>query len=923
MQGLSLVILCSLASTALGVCVRQPSPYQSIALKSPGDNGFRIQINGDPDRYVPGSSYVVSVIGGRNNNGLLTKFRGFTVTVEASHSHSDVPDDSLGSDSPARVGAFMLYSEEQTQYHDDCINTIKESNMEEKTEIQIMWTAPPKGSGCVIFRAMVLVDGETWFADDGMLSKKICEITPEYLLGEEDVEGNSLECCACDEAKYTMVFEGIWSSKTHPKDFPKNLWLTHFSDVIGATHRRNFSFWGEGQIASDGLRQVAEWGSGRILEAELRAKAKYLKTMIKAAGLWHPRVNENTTSTFKVDKERNLLSVVSMFGPTPDWIVGVSGLNLCKRDCTWIENKVVNLYPYDAGTDSGISYESPNEPTVPRERIHRITPLYPEDPRAPFYDPLGKPMQPLARLHLQLQKVIPKRCEEFEEGFLEVPLIVDYAENTEDNKRPECEVTEYGPWSDCSVTCGKGIKMRSRSYVMGSKAVMLGCDRQLVSKEMCVASQPTCTENPFSFSDLRQEEEEDNEGFCRTTPFGEWTECSERCGKGFRMKSRSYLMPEKAVMMNCNKQMVIKEMCIGHHPSCPANLFADFAPDPVLREEEFCRTTPYSEWSECSASCGKGLRMKTRTYLMPEKAALMGCDKQLVMKEMCTARQPSCAIDPFQYTEDSDESLEDLEEVCRTSEYSEWSECSTTCGVGVTMRTRRFFDHWGRKKCPHVSLVEKKECIRPACPPPSPGISMDDRCTTSEWTDWSPCSATCGTGLMYRSRQVLVGGELKDICAGRVEVNQQRMCTLQADCSVDRLSAKRICMLEPDIGPCRGFFERWYFDPREKACVTFPYGGCRGNRNNFKHQSECNEACGAIREQLLSNELVLSQNTVPTSQRVDCITSEWSEWTPCSVSCGVGKTIRFRTVQQQPQNGGRPCPNKLLRKKTCQGPPCV
>lgn len=75
-------------------------------------------------------------------------------------------------------------------------------------------------------------------------------------------------------SRLQMVFEGLWSSATHPKDFPTNLWLTHFSDVIGATHTKNFSFWGEGQIASDGLRQVAEWGSARGLEAELRSKVK-------------------------------------------------------------------------------------------------------------------------------------------------------------------------------------------------------------------------------------------------------------------------------------------------------------------------------------------------------------------------------------------------------------------------------------------------------------------------------------------------------------------------------------------------------------------------------------------------------------------------------------------------------------------------
>lgn len=37
-------------------------------------------------------------------------------------------------------------------------------------------------------------------------------------------------------------------------------------------------------------------------------------------------------------------------------MVGVSGLDLCLPDCSWVENKVIDLYPYDAGTDSGITY---------------------------------------------------------------------------------------------------------------------------------------------------------------------------------------------------------------------------------------------------------------------------------------------------------------------------------------------------------------------------------------------------------------------------------------------------------------------------------------------------------------------------------------------------------------------------------------
>lgn len=45
--------------------------------------------------------------------------------------------------------------------------------------------------------------------------------------------------------------------------------------------------------------------------------------------------------------------------------------------------------------------------------------------------------------------------------------------------------------------------------------------------------------------------------------------------------------------------------------------------------------------------------------------------------------------------------------VCRTTPYSEWSPCSVTCGIGISMRTRNFIEHAGRKKCPHVTIGKK------------------------------------------------------------------------------------------------------------------------------------------------------------------------------------------------------------------------
>ena len=36
----------------------------------------------------------------------------------------------------------------------------------------------------------------------------------------------------------------------------------------------------------------------------------------------------------------HLVSVVSMLGPSPDWIVGASALEMCLTNCTWLDHKV-------------------------------------------------------------------------------------------------------------------------------------------------------------------------------------------------------------------------------------------------------------------------------------------------------------------------------------------------------------------------------------------------------------------------------------------------------------------------------------------------------------------------------------------------------------------------------------------------------
>jgi hypothetical protein len=59
---------------------------------------------------------------------------------------------------------------------------------------------------------MVVERKDIWYMDDGGLTYTICE-DDSPLASAPLVE----PCCACDEAKYEVIFEGLWSRHTHPK----------------------------------------------------------------------------------------------------------------------------------------------------------------------------------------------------------------------------------------------------------------------------------------------------------------------------------------------------------------------------------------------------------------------------------------------------------------------------------------------------------------------------------------------------------------------------------------------------------------------------------------------------------------------------------------------------------------------------------
>jgi hypothetical protein len=169
-------------------------------------------------------------------------------------------------------------------------------------------------------------------------------------------------------ASYQLTFDATWSEQTHPSDFPSN---PHFSGLIGASHSPTARLWEEGSTATPGIKNMAETGSKSPLDSEILELINGGTVCYQISGDGIGISPGVVTVTFTVNQECPEVSVVSMIAPSPDWFVGVSGLNL-RVNGKWIEEKTVVLFPYDAGTDSGASYTSVNQPMDSPDVIRTI-----------------------------------------------------------------------------------------------------------------------------------------------------------------------------------------------------------------------------------------------------------------------------------------------------------------------------------------------------------------------------------------------------------------------------------------------------------------------------------------------------------------------------------------------------------------------
>jgi hypothetical protein len=383
----------------------------------------------------------------------------------------------------------------------------------------------------------------------------------------------------------------------------------------------------------------------------------------------------------------------------------------------------------------------------------------------------------------------------------------------------DCKVSDFGAWGECSVTCGKGIKTRSRSVITKSQ----GGGRICPAKDQTLScNEGLCSRN------------------CVVGAWGLWSDCSTTCGGGSQKRTRDVLMRSEHDGKKCP---VTKEAQSCNTNQCPVN----------------CKLTAFSKWGMCDRSCGGGMRKRTRSVITKPAAGGVGC---AMKDDYSPCNLQACPLD------------------CIVTPWSTWADCSTTCGLGKRTRAREILyeGSHGGKKCPITK--ESKGC-RAICPV---------HCQVSEWSEYSVCLKTCGTGHKIRTRKVTKkrahGGS---ICP---TLKQSTACSSIKNCPVDCVASD----WQP-WGECShscGGGTRWsHRDPIRKA----QYGGKRCP--TLKKMGKCH------------------------SQKcpVDCLMSTWSAWAKCDVTCGKGQQLRTRRQLQLKSYGGANC-GAPVSKRGCYAGPC-
>eukprot|EP00927_Polykrikos_kofoidii_P009143 TRINITY_DN13795_c0_g1_i1.p1 TRINITY_DN13795_c0_g1~~TRINITY_DN13795_c0_g1_i1.p1 ORF type:complete len:1545 (-),score=151.55 TRINITY_DN13795_c0_g1_i1:291-4925(-) len=451
-----------------------------------------------------------------------------------------------------------------------------------------------------------------------------------------------------------------------------------------------------------------------------------------------------------------------------------------------------------------------------------------------------------------------------------------------------CKFSSWSDWAACSVTCGSGVHVRTRIIATMASPGSVSCAGSTEEVKACTEGNCTAENSPCVFSDwslwstctAQGDKSRDrsiqspargsgndcsgsmqeimgcndnNQSNCSVSEWGEWGDCDASCGGGQRSRDRKNLRCK-----DCPPVMTETEGC--NTDTCPGS----------------CKFGDWGEWSACSASCGAGSQARDRSVAGFRSRDGAGCVGELIEHRDCQGTQKCPSVN------------------CSWGDWQSWDTCTRSCDGGQRFRSRSIaqFPLFGGVACSPSDMQEVGVCSTQRC---SQMFCKDG--AWSEWLDWSSCSATCTSGVRFRSRTVLVPANECGRAASGTSFetefcNSDVPCVPSIDCLLSTWGDWSGC-----TSTCDGTMQR----RRDVTRYGAGFGKfCTGGLNEV---GPCNSGCGK-------------------GTPVDCVLTAWTDWTGCTATCGPGQRSRHRRIGVLSKFGGRECKGIVEEAAGCSREPC-